>query len=119
MKYLLLALTVASVALSTTPAAAHVVQATTSLSLTDVDLHDKPELDKALKTAVDGVLRDVIAFKPTVVTLTDAQIIGHRLYLRLLIADEEGERTIEELSHGNGDAETVPPDGIGRADIRI
>ena len=36
MKFLLLALTVASVALFTTPADAHVVQATTSLSLTEI-----------------------------------------------------------------------------------
>ena len=108
MKYLLSALIIVSAALLAAPAMAHVVQATTSLSLADVDVHDKPQLQQALKSAVDQVLSDVIAFKPTLVALTDAQVIGQRLYVRLLIADADGEKTIEELKHG--DEEGVGPE---------
>ena len=101
MKYLLSALIIVSAALVAAPAMAHVVQATTSLSLADVDVKDKPQLQQALKSAVDQVLTDVIAFKPTLVALTDAQVVGQRLYVRLLIADAEGEKTINELNQGD------------------
>jgi hypothetical protein len=101
MKYLLVALTFVSVALFGAPAWAHVVQATTSVSLADIDVNDKPELEKALKAAVNDVIRDAIAFKPTLVRLTDVQVVGERLYVRVLIADEEGERTLQELSQGD------------------
>jgi hypothetical protein len=101
MKYLLVALTFVSLALFGGPAWAHVVQATTSVSLTDVDVNDKPELEKVLKAAVNDMIREAIAFKPTLVALTDAQVVGERLYVRVLIADEEGERTLQELSQGD------------------
>jgi hypothetical protein len=101
MKYLLAVLMLASVAVFGGPAWAHVVQATTSVSLADIDPNDKPELEKALKSAVNDVIRSAIAFTPTFVALTDAQVIGERLYVRVLIADEEGERTLQELTQGD------------------
>lgn len=101
MKYLLAALTLVSMALFGAPAWAHVVQATTSVALADIDMNDKAELAKALKAAVNDMIRSAIAFTPTLVTLTDAQVIGERLYVRVLIADEDGERTLQELSHGD------------------
>ncbi len=104
MKYLLAALTLASVASFGAPAWAHVVQATTSVSLADVDVNDKPELEKVVKSAVNEVIREAIAFKPTLVALTDAQVIGDRLYVRVLIADEAGERTLQELTEGDDTA---------------
>ena len=36
--------------------------------------------------------------------LTDAQVIGGRLYVRVLIADEAGERTLQELTEGDDTA---------------
>jgi hypothetical protein len=106
MKFLLAALMLVSVALFGAPAWAHVVQATTSVSLTDIDPNDKPELEKALKSAVNDIIKTAIAFTPTLVALTDAQVIGERLYVRVLIADEEGERTLQELTNGE-DTERV------------
>jgi len=100
MKYLLAALMLVSMTLFGAPAWAHVVQATTSVSLTDIDPDDKPELEKALKSAVNEVIKTAIAFTPTLVALTDAQVIGERLYVRVLIADEDGERTLQELTNG-------------------
>jgi hypothetical protein len=100
MKYLLAVLMLVSVALFGAPAWAHVVQVTTSVSLTDIDPNDKPELEKALKSAVNELLKTAIAFTPSLVTLTDAEVIGERLYVRVLIADEDGERTLQELMNG-------------------
>jgi hypothetical protein len=98
MKHLLFAVIIGTAALFGAPAAAHVVQATGSLSLADLDVNDKPKVEQALKTAVDQVLKDTIAFQPTLVALTDAQVIGGRLYFRVLIADEDGERTLAEIT---------------------
>jgi hypothetical protein len=83
--------------------AAHVVEVTTSLALEQVQ--DRAQLKEALKAEVDRVLSTAIAFTPTVVALTDARRVGERLMVRLLIADEEGEKLIEALER-DGDAGT-------------
>jgi hypothetical protein len=110
MKVLLVAAIIASAALLGAPASAHVVQAMSSFSITDVDVNDTPQLEQALKTAVTKVLEDTIAFTPSFVALTDAQVIGQRLYFRVLIADEDGERTLNELNghEGNGPEKEQP-----------
>ena len=109
MKHLLFAVIIGTAAMLATPAAAHVVQATSSLSLADLDVNDKPQLEQALKTAVNQVVKNTIAFQPTLVALTDAQVIGERLYFRVLIADEEGERTLAELTSGDDESDTQRP----------
>ena len=106
MRFLLFAVIIVSAALIGAPADAHVVQAVGSFSITDIDVHDDPQMEQALKTAVNKVLNDTIAFTPTFVALTDAQVIGKRLYFRVLIADEDGERTLTELN-GKGNAREV------------
>ena len=78
------------------PAAAFVVEITTSVSVDDAD--DKSQLEDALQAAVDNVLHDAIAFRPTLVVLTHAVVKGNRLYVRLLLADQDGERTFNDLS---------------------
>jgi hypothetical protein len=98
MKHLLFAVIIGTAAMFGTPAAAHVIQATSSVALADIDVNDNAKLEQALKTAVDQVLKDTIAFEPTLVALTDAQVMGGRLYFRVLIADEDGERTLAELT---------------------
>jgi hypothetical protein len=77
------------------PAAAHVVEVTTSLALDQVE--DQTQLQEALKSEVGRVLATTIAFKPTMVAVTDARQVGERLLVRLLLADEEGEQLIREL----------------------
>ena len=111
MKYLLFSLIAASIALAGSPAIAHVVQATSSVALSDVDVNDKPQLKQVIESAVNQVLKDTIAFKPSLVALTDAQVIGERLYFRVLIADEEGERTLDALTGAGGDASPGPDGG--------
>jgi hypothetical protein len=87
-----LALALASLA---TPAAAFVVEVTTSIPMEDIS--DETQLRDALQRTVDSVLSGAIAFKPTVVMLTRAVLKGGRLYVRLLVADQEGERAFKDL----------------------
>jgi hypothetical protein len=115
MKHLLSVVIIGAMALFGAPAMAHVVQATSSLDLADLDVNDKPQFEAALKAAVKRVLQDTIAFKPTLIALTDAHVIGERLYFRVLAADEEGERTLAELT-GLGDSD---PDRPTRARITL
>lgn len=93
------------------PVAAHVVEVTTSLSMDEVQ--DRAQLQQALETEVGRVLTTAIAFKPTVVALTGARQVGERLMVRLLIADEDGERLMQTLEQGGrqGDADADPDDG--------
>ncbi len=77
------------------PAGASVVEITTSIPLAGVG-DDTPELTTAIQSAVDEALHPAIAFRPTLVALTKASVVGERLYVRVLAADEDGER---ELGH--------------------
>lgn len=87
-----LALALASLA---TPAAAFVVEVTTSIPMEDIN--DETQLRQALQRTVDSVLSGAIAFRPTIVMLTHAVLKGGRLYVRLLVADQEGERTFKDV----------------------
>jgi hypothetical protein len=78
-----------------TPAMAYVVQVTASIDLTDVA--DKAQLGRALQSAVDDVLKNAITFSPTVVTVQNARVVGDRMYILLLIADADGEKTLEAI----------------------
>ena len=81
-----------------TPALAHVVEVTTALELPEG--HDAAAMKAALQKAVDRVLADTIAFEPTMIALTDARVMGERLLVRLLIADADGERMLQDLQDG-------------------
>ena len=83
------------VVLTSSPAAAFLVEVTTSIAVTGTE--DRGELQNALMTAVDDVLKEAIAFTPTLIVLTHATVVGDRLYVRLLVADSDGERTFDEL----------------------
>jgi hypothetical protein len=81
--------------LTASPASAYLAEVTTSVAVTDTD--DRAAIQQALMSAVDSVLKEAIAFTPTLVILTNATVVGARLYVRLLIADQEGEKTFREL----------------------
>lgn len=82
--------------LTATPAFAHVVEVTTSIGLHEAS--DPDRLPDAVKSAVESVLDQAIAFTPTAVTVTSARVIGERVYIRLLIVDAEGEQALRDLS---------------------
>jgi hypothetical protein len=73
-----------------------VVEVTTSVSVDDAD--DNGQLKNALQAAVDTVLSDAIAFRPTLIVLTHAVVMGKRLYVRMLLADKDGEQTFNDLA---------------------
>jgi hypothetical protein len=87
---------VALLLLAASPASAYLVEVTTSVAVADAG--DQSVLQDALMTAVDGVLKNAIAFTPTLIVLTSATVVGDRLYVRLLVADQDGERTFDELN---------------------
>ena len=97
-----------------TPADAYVVEVMTTVAVADAN--DQAELRQALQTAVDGVLKGAIAFEPTLVVLTRALVVGDRLYVRLLIADKEGERTVEEFGSKDPDRRELETKGT---DLKI
>ena len=95
------ALTLGAV-MAATPALAHVVEVTTALEMPDAQ--DTAAVKAALQQAVERVLNDTIAFKPTLVALTDARVMGEKLLVRLLIADADGERMLKDLRQDSGSA---------------
>jgi len=111
MKALIAAAAALGLAWVATPSDAYIVEVTTTIAVADAD--DQAQLREALQSAVDNVLKDAIAFTPTLVVLTRAMVVGDRLYVRLLIADQDGERTVEELGRGEGGGsaspDTTPP----------
>ena len=77
------------------PAAGYLVEVTTSVAL-EADA-DEERLRDAVQAAVDDVLAEAIAFQPTLIVLTHAAVVGGRLFIRLLVADPDGERTFRDL----------------------
>lgn len=92
--------------LTASPASAYLAEVTISVAVADTD--DRAAMQQAVMRAVDSVLKEAIAFTPTLVVLTNATVVGDRLYVRLLVADQEGERTFRELQPPDEDTpETV------------
>jgi hypothetical protein len=101
------------------PAPAHVVEVTTSVDVTDA--RDASAVKAALRAAVDRVINETIAFKPTLIALTDARVMGEKLLVRLLIADADGEKMLKDIQ-GDGaaspDEEELAPSRPG-SDTRV
>jgi succinate dehydrogenase/fumarate reductase flavoprotein subunit len=91
--------------IAATPALAHVVEVTTALEMPDA--RDASAVKAALQAAVERIISETIAFKPTMVALTDARVMGEKLLVRLLIADADGERMLKDLQ---GDTGSASPD---------
>lgn len=87
-----------------TPAGAYIVAVTTSVDATAIDTRE--QLQRALASAIDDVLSHAIGFSPTAVTLQSLRVVGDRIYILLLIVDDDGLRTLEDISAGR-----VAPDG--------
>jgi hypothetical protein len=78
------------------PAAAHVVAVTTSIPAQRVA--DDDDLEAALKSAIDDVIQHVVAFRPTFIRVQSARAVGGRVYILLLIGDNDGAATLRTLS---------------------
>jgi len=100
-----------------TPAPAHVVEVTTALEMPDAQ--DLAAVKAALQAAVDRVINDTIAFKPTLIALTDARVMGEKLLVRLLIADADGERMLRDLQDDGTGSASPDEDELQPREIRI
>jgi hypothetical protein len=96
MRTMLAALLGLALVAASAPAFAHVVEVTTAVSLTDVE--DQETLTAAIRAAVNEAMESAVGFKPTLIALTRANVIGERLYVRLLMADAEGEEMLRDLA---------------------
>ena len=97
MKTLSAALVGLAIALSAQVAAAYVVRVVTTVPLAaEVSAEDTEQLGAVVESAVRDVLAHAIAFTPAVIRVEEAQVIGQRLYLVLLIADAQDQAAIEE-----------------------
>jgi hypothetical protein len=79
-------------------AAAYIVEAVTSIPVDPAA--DKESVEKAIRAAIDDVATHAVAFTPAVVTLREARLVGDRIYLLVLIADQAGQAEIEALETG-------------------
>ena len=82
--------------LAASPAAAYVVAVTTSIPAQSVA--DDADFEKALESAIDDVLQHVVAFSPTFITVESARAVGGRVYILLVIGDDEGAAMLNALS---------------------
>lgn len=78
----------------TVPASAFVAHVTTSVPAQDVS--DETQLREAVVRAVEDVLKQAVDFEPVLVVVTRALLLGDRLYIQFLVADDEGARVFSE-----------------------
>src|ERR1043166_2997446 len=98
--------------MAASPARAHMVEVTTSVDMPESQ--DSGAMKAALQKAVERVLNDTIAFKPTLIALTGARVMGEKLLVRLLIADADGERMLKDLREDSGSASPDQDEGQPR-----
>jgi hypothetical protein len=101
--------TLIAVAITTfaaTCASAHIVEVTTSIPVTKTS--NRADLKVAVESAVDEALQGAIAFTPTVVRLQSVRRIGDRIYLQLLIVDQDGEALIKQLAIDSANESNEP-----------
>ena len=82
------------------PATAYIVGVLTSIRADDAA--DDATLEKAIRAAVDDVATHAVAFAPTMISLRQAKLVGDRIYLLVLFADQAGEEELEALERRYG-----------------
>ena len=84
-------------------AGAYVIEALTSIPASHAG--DKAALEREIEAAVDDLASHAVRFRPTLVSLREAKLVGDRIYLFVLLADADGEAEIEAMKA----ADTVRP----------
>jgi len=85
--------TLLGLAVAAPPATAYVAQVATSIPAGSID--SDAQLQEAVYSAVKDVIKQAIAFRPTLVQLQSAKLVGDRIYILLLVADPDGEETLK------------------------
>ena len=106
MKILIAALFGVALAAAPTPTPAYVVEVATSIDTAGTT--DAAGLAHAVHSAIQDVVQHAVAFSPTAITIQDMKMVGDRLYLLLLLTDEDGETTMKNLAPPP-DAPTIEP----------
>jgi len=75
------------------PAEAFVAQVATSIPWSAIDTD--AQLQTAVAAAVRDIIKQAIAFSPSLVELQSARQVGDRIYILLLVADPDGEETLK------------------------
>src|SRR5215510_678785 len=97
-------------------ASAHVVQVTTAIDI--ANLKSPHDFERALQDAVEDAANGAIAFEPAVVALTGMRIVGDRVLVGVLFADEAGKQMLEALDQGTDESDT-PGDEQGVKPTKI
>jgi hypothetical protein len=105
MKILSMALILAFIAASGTPAAAEMVEVATSIAMPAPETDD--DIRTAIRAAAQEVLSDLPELEPVAIVVTAAYVSAGRLHVRFLIADEAGARL---LGIREGSPETRHPE---------
>lgn len=114
MKTLVAAVFGLAVAVSANVATAYMAEVTTTIPMTSIaTAQNTMELGAVVQSAIRDVLDHAIAFTPIVVTLEAATVVGDLLYLRLLVADEDGRSALDALSKEH-EPEADPDNEFGR-----
>jgi hypothetical protein len=100
-----------------TPVPAHIVEVTTALDIPDAQ--DAAAVKAALHDAVKRVIAETIAFKPTMVALTDARVMGEKVLVRLLLADADGERMLKDIQDGGSGSASPDEDESAPRELKI
>jgi hypothetical protein len=82
------------------PASAYVAEILTSIPAAS---SEGDQLEIAVKAAIDDVLEHAIAFVPTVIDVRDARVVGDRIFILLLVADDDGAAIVKSLREVNAD----------------
>jgi hypothetical protein len=90
------------------PARAEVIEVSTSVAADA----DQATVKTAVERAVAELLGEATTFTPTLVVLTRAVVVGGRLHVRVLLADESGEQSLRALT---GPADALP--ALPRTDL--
>jgi len=77
------------------PARAFVAEVATSIPAAASE--DDATLREAVFAAIKDVLKQAIAFTPSLVQLKSVKVVGDRIYLLLLVADPDGEETLKAI----------------------
>jgi hypothetical protein len=78
------------------PASAAMVEITASVSAADAN--DEAVVRTAIQTAVDDLVKEGLPFTPTRMVVTRAHVVSGRLYVRILVADEQDAHTFRDVS---------------------
>ena len=82
------------------PAAAYVAQILTSVPAPS---GGGEQLEAAVRSAINDVLEHAIAFVPALIDVRDARVVGDRIYILLLVADDDGAAIVNGASDTNRD----------------